>query len=175
MKNFDQCLKIVLQFEGGYVDDPNDPGGETNLGVTKNVWKEWVNRPVEIGEMRQLTPELVAPLYRVKYWDAIKADDLPSGLDLCAFDCAVNQGVNRSIKFLEQSVNDDLSGVMDDDLIEKINSLVPILLIDDFTLKREMHYKMLPTFNIYGKGWMKRLDEVEDMAKQMAYSSKPII
>jgi len=80
-ENFESCLKSVLLHEGGYVNHPADPGGITNLGVTKRVWEEWVGHEVDEKTMRGLTPEIVGPMYKAKYWDKIKGDDLPSGVD----------------------------------------------------------------------------------------------
>ena len=88
--NFELCLKKMLAHEGGYVDHKLDPGGMTNLGVTKRVWEEWVGHDVDEKQMRALTPETVAPLYKRKYWDACRADDLVGGVDYCVFDVAVN-------------------------------------------------------------------------------------
>jgi lysozyme family protein len=81
---FSQALTILLKFEGGYVNDPNDPGGETNLGISKRAYPDL--------DIASLTPETVAPLYQKAYWDAINADSLPENCKLMGFDCAVNQG-----------------------------------------------------------------------------------
>ena len=79
--NFDKCLALLLAHEGGFVNHPQDPGGMTNLGVTKRVWEEWTGHEVDEKQMRALTPETVAPLYKRKYWDACRSDDLVSGVD----------------------------------------------------------------------------------------------
>ena len=89
-QNFDQSLEMLLHHEGGYVWHPEDPGGETNLGVTRAVYEQWVGRQVMDGEMKRLTVSDVAPIYKKNYWDRIRGDDLPSGLDFAAFDWAVN-------------------------------------------------------------------------------------
>ena len=78
-ENFDEALKALLKHEGGYVNHPADPGGMTNFGVTKRVWEEWVGHAVDEQTMRGLTPDAVAPLYRQRYWDAVRGDDLPHG------------------------------------------------------------------------------------------------
>ena len=96
--NFEQCLALVLHSEGGFVNNPQDPGGMTNLGVTKVTYEGYVNRHVDEAEMRSLTPDLVAPLYKKMYWDRIKGDDLPVGVDYCLFDLAVNSGVGKQIQ-----------------------------------------------------------------------------
>ena len=77
--NFKHCLEIILHHEGGYVNHPKDPGGMTNLGVTKRVYESWVGKEVNESDMRALTPEDVAPIYEKNYWKSIKGDDLPGG------------------------------------------------------------------------------------------------
>ena len=79
--NFEDCLARVLASEGGFVNHPKDPGGMTNLGCTKATWEEYVGHPVSEADMRALTPDDVAPLYKRKYWDRASCDLLPSGLD----------------------------------------------------------------------------------------------
>jgi lysozyme family protein len=166
-ENFDECLAHVLESEGGYVNNPADPGGETNLGVTRRVWQDWVKRELFDDEMRHLTPELVAPLYKAKYWDAVHGDDLPAGLDLCVFDCAVNAGVSRAVRFVQHSVGAVEDGVMGHDTMDLIKAKNPTATIADFCAQRELHYKSLPTFATFGKGWMARLDRVEDESRGM--------
>ena len=69
-ENFEKSLALVLAAEGSFVNHPSDPGGMTNLGVTQKAWRDWVKHGVDEAEMRALTPELVAPIYKSKYWDA---------------------------------------------------------------------------------------------------------
>ena len=166
-ENFDECLAHVLESEGGYVNNPQDPGGETNLGVTKRVWQDWVKRELHDDEMRHLTPEMVGPLYRQKYWDAIQGDVLPSGLDLCLFDSAVNVGVSRAVRFVQRSVGAVEDGEMGPQSLDLVKAKNTTVLIADVCAQREMHYKSLPTFGTFGKGWMARLDRVEDESRGM--------
>ena len=94
-ENFDKSLEMLLHHEGGYVWDKRDPGGETMKGVTRAVYEQWVGRQVMDGEMKTLTDADVAPIYKTNYWNRIRGDDLPSGLDFAAFDWAVNSGTGR--------------------------------------------------------------------------------
>ena len=96
--NFDSCLKEVLLHEGCYVNHPKDPGGRTNLGVTQRTYEAWIGYPVSEQIMRKLTVDHVKTLYKVKYWDAIHGDDLPTGVDLCVFDFGVNAGPSRAAR-----------------------------------------------------------------------------
>ena len=84
--NYDKCLEMILHHEGGYVNHPKDPGGMTNLGVTRRVYESWLGHAVDEHTMRGLTPEDVGPIYKKNYWDRIKGDDLQEGLNLCVLD-----------------------------------------------------------------------------------------
>lgn len=89
--NFNQCFEWLLINEGGYVNNPKDPGGETNLGVTKKTYLNYCEKNnITPKDMHDLTKQDVEPIYRTEYWDAIMGDSLPSGLDWSLFDFAVN-------------------------------------------------------------------------------------
>ena len=95
-ENFQPSFEHVLKSGGGYVNDPDDRGKETNLGVTKAAWAQYIGRPVQDGEMRALTRETVEPFYKKGYWDKCRCDELPAGLDYAVFDFAVNAGPGRA-------------------------------------------------------------------------------
>ena len=165
--NWDEALRHILKYEGGYVNHPSDPGGMTNLGVTKRVWEEWTGKPATEADMRALTPEMVGPLYKTRYWDAVRADDRPSGVDLCVFDCAVNAGVGRASKFLQQAVGVTADGQIGPKTVEATTAKPADEVVAKFCDLREAHYKSLPTFATFGKGWMRRLASVESEAQTL--------
>lgn len=167
--NFEQALKELLVHEGGYVNHPSDPGGMTNLGVTARVWTEWVGHEVDEKQMRALTPELVAPLYKRKYWDACRADELISGLDYCVFDVAVNSGPGRAIKFLQSCVGVTADGGFGPATLAAVKKAEedPARLIEIYSAKRLEFLQALPTFATFGKGWSRRVSEVKEKALAM--------
>ena len=168
--NFEQCLKHLLVHEGGFVNHPDDPGGMTNLGVTKQVWEEWVSHPVSEKEMRNLTPLMVSALYKRKYWDACHADDLIPGLDYAVFDLAVNSGVGRAIKLLQSCVGatpDGGYGSITSALVKKESS-DPVKLIELLCAKRLEFLTSLKAFPIFGNGWSRRVAEVKEVSLEMA-------
>ena len=165
--NWDEALRHILKYEGGYVNHPADPGGMTNLGVTKRVWEEWTGKPATEADMRALTPEMVGPLYKTRYWDAVRGDDLPSGIDLCVFDAAVNAGVGRASKFLQQAVGVTADGQIGPKTVEATTAKPADEVVAKFCDLREAHYKSLPTFATFGKGWMNRLASVESEAQTL--------
>jgi lysozyme family protein len=173
--NFDKCLALLLAHEGGFVNHPQDPGGMTNLGVTKRVWEEWTGHEVDEKQMRALTPELVAPLYKRKYWDAVRADDLVSGVDYAVFDVAVNSGPGRAIKFLQSCVGVDADGGFGPRTLAavKVAEQDPARLIELYCAKRLEFLQSLRTFETFGKGWSRRVAEVKTVALEMAQGTAP--
>jgi lysozyme family protein len=167
--NFEKCLAKMLAHEGGYVNHPQDPGGMTNLGVTKRVWEEWVGHDVDEKQMRALTPETVAPLYKRKYWDAVRADELVAGVDYCVFDVAVNSGPGRAIKFLQSSVGVTADGGFGPRTLAAVKEAEkdPARLIELYCAKRLEFLQSLKTFETFGKGWSRRVAEVKEEALKM--------
>ena len=167
--NFDVCFDLMLAHEGGYVDHPKDPGGRTNHGVTQRVWEEWLGRPVSEKEMRALTPTMVKPLYKRKYWDACRADDLVAGVDYVVFDVAVNSGPGRAIKFLQSCVGVTVDGGFGPATLAAVKKAEedPARLIELYCAKRLEFLQSLKTFETFGKGWSRRVQEVKDKALKM--------
>lgn len=165
--NFDAALKAILHHEGGYVNHKDDPGGMTNLGVTKRVWEEWVGHEVDEKAMRALTPEIVAPLYKVKYWDKIKGDDLPTGVDYCVFDAAVNSGPGRAAKWLQGCVGVEQDGGIGPKTLAAVAAFDPKELVEDYAKRRLSFLMDLKTWPTFGKGWGRRVAEMQTSASTM--------
>ena len=163
--NFEKCLELVLKSEGGWVNHPSDPGGETNLGVTKRVWEEYVGHPVE--SLKKLTKEDVAPLYEQKYWRPCYGEVLPRGLDFVVFSMGINAGPGRSIKLLQSSVGCVPDGVIGPRTRELIFDSNCATLIAKFSETRRHYYESLKTFPVFGKGWLARVDREELEALSM--------
>jgi hypothetical protein len=166
-ENFDDCFKMVLAHEGGYVNDPRDPGGRTNLGVTQRAWEAYVGGPVTEDFMRKLTPDQVKPFYKAMYWDKIKGDQLPAGVDYAAYDLAVNSGVGRAAKYLQQIAGVTADGVIGPKSLEAILACDPDQMADAICDMRLDFLKRLPTFETFGKGWSRRVAEVKEKATSM--------
>jgi len=166
-ENFPAALEHVLRHEGGFVNHPADPGGMTNLGCTKKVWEEWVGHPVEEKTMRALTPGDVAPLYKKRYWDAVKGDELPDGVDYIVFDTAINSGPGRAIKLLQGCVGADADGVLGPKTLAAVRAADPAQLVEDYAKRRLSFLSELPTWDTFGRGWSRRVAEVQNAATTM--------
>jgi lysozyme family protein len=166
--NFPKALAAVLVHEGGYVNNPKDPGGMTNLGCTKTVWEEHCGHLVDEKAMRALTPADVGPLYKNKYWDKVKGDDLPAGVDYVVFDAAINSGPGRAAKWLQACVNVYADGIIGDKTIQAVLNKDAKELINDYCAYRLAYLKMLQTWNTFGKGWERRVKEVNATALSMS-------
>lgn len=165
--NFDKALAKVLDHEGGYSNHPRDPGGMTNLGVTQRAWEEWVGREVGEKEMRSLTPEKVTQFYKRKYWDRVRGDELPEGLDYIVFDTAVNSGPGRAIKLLQECLDVTVDGALGPKTMAAVQAAGAQKLIAAYAKKRLDFLAALPTWDVFGKGWSRRVAEVFVSAENM--------
>lgn len=178
--NFARALKAVLAHEGGYVDHPKDPGGATNLGVTIGTLSAWLGRKASKGEVKALTVEAVKPIYRANYWDAIRGDDLPSGVDYAVFDFAVNSGPARAAIYLQNIVGTAPDGKIGPITVKAVAAYVSRFgaaqLVNELCSQRLAFLQRLSTWPTFGKGWGRRVAEVrvEAMAMTAAAPSKPV-
>ena len=166
-KNYDKFLETILHHEGGYVNHPEDPGGETNLGVTKRVYQEWGGTK----DMKDLTFDDVAPIYKKNYWDKMKCDDLPSGLDLCVFDFGVNAGPGRAAKYLQTLIGTVADGGIGPNTLAKLKEYTDKTgvkeTITNYQNERQSYYEKLSTFKTFGRGWTRRVEETTKLALEL--------
>ena len=163
-ENFDKCLEMLLHHEGGYVWHEEDPGGETNLGVTKKVYQDWGGTK----DMIDLTVEDVAPIYKKNYWDRCKCDELGSGLDWAVFDWAVNSGTRRVSKALQKACGAERDGVIGNKTLSLANGQNVKYMIEEISVIRQSFYESLRTFKTFGRGWTRRNKETTEQALSMA-------
>lgn len=175
--NFTVCLSYVLTEEGyhpnhptnpyGFVNNPHDPGGMTQLGVTKKAWEEYLGHSVTVDDMMALRPDTVSQFYKIKYWDLCHGDDLPAGVDYAVMDFAVNSGPGRAAKFLQEVVGVKADGGIGPMTLDAISLMTPTQIITDLCDKRLAFLQTLPTFGTFGKGWSARVAQVENLAFKM--------
>jgi len=171
-ENMGQCIAKILVHEGGFVNHPKDPGGITNMGVTKRVYEEWVGHEVSEQDMRDLDEDDVRPIYQKNYWDRIKGDKLPSGLDLCVFDFGVNAGTGRAAKYLQKMIGTTADGGIGPNTLKAVKAYVKenglVETIKKYQANRQDYYESLSTFETFGRGWTVRNNDTTEMAIYMA-------
>jgi lysozyme family protein len=150
------CMQTILDMEGGYVNDPRDPGGETRFGISKRA------HPNE--DIKTLTKERATELYLRDYWVPVSADKLRAGIDLMAFDCAVNQGVKTAIKLLQQASGVTIDGSIGPRTLA--GQAMPGVLAK-YAALRAMRYTNTDEWNVYGTGWINRLFRVFEISVGM--------
>lgn len=167
LENFVKSLETVLKHEGGYVDHPKDPGGRTNMGITQAVYEKYLNRTVTEEEMKNIKIGDVRIIYKENYWDKVKGDDLPSGVDFCVFDWAVNSGVSRASKALQKIIGAKADGVIGPNTLKAVESADSEVIIQQLTEAREDFYKRLSTFDTFGKGWLSRNEKTAMLSLEL--------
>ena len=168
-ENFDKCVASVLSYEGGYVNDPRDPGGATIYGVTKHNWESYVEHMVSDGTFRTLKIEDVIPLYKKKYWDVCKCDDLPSGIDFVVFDTSINSGCTKASKLLQQGLMLPIDGIIGPQTVEAAKKVDAKKLIAWYCAARLAYLQsLIREFSAFGRGWTARVDKLREAALSIA-------
>lgn len=170
--NFKKSLSLVLAHEGGFVNHPKDPGGATNKGITIATYRAHVKKNGTVNDLKNITDAQVEKVYREEYWNKIKGDQLPSGVDYAVFDFAVNSGPARAAQYLQSVVGVKQDKIIGPATIAAVNKMQPAKVIADLCAKRLAFLKALSTWPTFGKGWGRRVDGVEHEAFIMA--SMPI-
>jgi lysozyme family protein len=175
--NFEQSFAATIKHEGGYVDHPKDPGGATNLGITIGTLSGWLGRPATKAEVKALTVQSVKPIYRKNYWDAVKGNDLPSGVDFAVYDFAVNSGPFRAAAYLQTIVGTAPDGKIGPLTIKAVEAYCgrfgAAQLVSELCSHRLAFLQQLSTWPTFGKGWGARVAGVRKEATAMASATPP--
>lgn len=167
-RNFARALSLVLRHEGLWSDHPDDKGGPTMKGVTLANFRRYVKPGATKDDLRGITDEQVATIYRRYYWDAVRASELPSGVDYAVFDFAVNSGPDRAIKYLQAVVGAKQDGRIGPDTLAKTRAMMRATIINSLCDKRMTFLRRLKTWPTFGKGWTSRVSGVRSEALKMA-------
>lgn len=166
-ENFDKSLRQLLIHEGGFSDHRDDPGGATMKGVTLTTFQRHFGATQTVDNLRNITDEQLAHIYRTGYWDKSHCDQLPPGVDYAVFDAAVNSGPKRAAKWLQGTIGSDQDGLIGPDTLRKVEEReLPVVIngLCDLRLQFVQRLKIFPTF---GKGLSRRIKEVRHVALDM--------
>lgn len=169
--SFDTALACVLRQEGGWSDDPRDPGGPTFRGITLATLASHRGRPVSPGELRSITAEDVAGIYRNRYWAAVAADRLPAGVDLAVFDLAVNSGPARAARTLQAALGLHQDGIVGPVTIATAMRTEPAALVREIGRRRLSFLQHLAAWTAFGRGWSRRVADVEAEALRLVHAT----
>ena len=153
MNSFDRAFDLLIGNEGGYVNNPKDPGGETNWGITKTV----AVANGHTGDMRTMPKETAKGIYKKMYWDKLQCDQLPFVVAFQLFDAGVNHGNAQAVKFLQRALSVVDDGVIGAKTIAAVSKLKDLQIVMLFNAERIEFYAALKTFSTFGKGWVRRV------------------
>lgn len=166
---YDEALRRVLAHEGGYANHPSDPGGPTNYGITLADFRRYVKPDAGAQDVRAMSVAQAKAIYRSKYWNALKCDRLPAGVDYAVFDYGVNSGLGRAAKVLRALVGvGSAASHVDEATLARAAGRDPAVLIAALCDERMAFLKRLKTWPVFGKGWNRRVAEVRTAALAMA-------
>lgn len=171
-KNYDAALKKVLAHEGGYTNHQSDPGGPTNFGITINDYRRYIKANGTADDVRKMKLADAAKIYRARYWDIQHCDEMPSGVDYAMFDYGVNSGVGRSQKVLQRILKVQVDGIIGAKTLAALKAQDPQFIILAICKERLGFLRALRTWPVFGKGWGRRVTEVQDAALKMLRADK---
>jgi lysozyme family protein len=169
--NFISCLHEVLCLEGGYADDPRDPGGPTNFGITRAELADVRQVPIDSispADMQALTLAEAASIYRKRYWNAMSCDDLAHGVDLMVFQFGVNAGIDASARILQHVTGASVDGIIGPITLAAANRIAPATLVQSLAAAQLVQYRGFAQWDVYGTGWTNRIDAATKAALAMA-------
>lgn len=156
--NFALSLPWTLAHEGGWSNHPKDPGGATMRGVTQRVYTDFRSRrELPNQSVRFITPEEIHDIYRFQYWDALRCDELPAGVDYAVFDFAVNSGVSRAARYLQRVLGVKQDGIVGVNTIRAAKEADPAFVVQKLCELRMQFLRGLKTWKTFGKGWKRRV------------------
>ncbi len=169
--NFLPCLHEVLGLEGGYSDDPRDPGGPTNFGITRAGWASVCKVPISsvtAEDMQRLTLSEAASVYRKFYWNAMCCEDMARGVDLMVFQFGVNAGIDTSAQVLQQICAVTTDGIIGPITLAAARHIVPVTLINRLAKQQIECYQGFSEWDVFGAGWVNRVRNAQTVALSMA-------
>ncbi|MDI3469810.1 MAG: hypothetical protein OJF62_001873 [Pseudolabrys sp.] len=171
---YDEALRRLLAHEGGYTNHPSDPGGPTNFGITIADYRKYVKPNATAADVRAMTVDDAKTIYRKRYWDAQRCDDLPAGVDYSVFDYGVNSGIGRSGKVLRRVIGlPDTTHVVTDEVLRAVAKRDPKALVSAINDERLAFLKLLKTWPVFGKGWRARVAAVKSVSLRMVAQQAP--
>lgn len=153
--NFDQAFEALIGHEGGYVNHPSDPGGETMYGITARIARQ----AGYSGAMRDLPLDTAKQIAKNQYWNSVRADELPDHLRFDVFDASYNSGPKQSIKWLQRAAGATDDGSFGPGTMNAVSRADPDVLLCRFNGHRLKFFTSLPTWGTFGKGWANRVAE----------------
>lgn len=162
MTEFQRALAKVLLSEGGWSNNPADPGGATMKGVTQRVYDAYRKiHGLPPQTVKAITNSELETIYKTQYWDQFKGDQMPAGVSYVVFDGAVNSGVAQSVKWLQRALGVTADGIVGVGTLSAINTHVDVgHLIVDMCRQRIAFLKALKTWSTFGRGWQARVNSV---------------
>lgn len=174
--NFGKALQEVLGVEGGRANNKHDNGGRTNYGITQATYDAYRLRMSQPEQsVYQIDQNELESIYRNSYWNIVRGDDLPSGIDLAVFDFAVNSGPVRAVRELQKVLGVNTDGQVGNLTLSAVRSRDAGALIDAYQAARLAYVESLDDFKYFGKGWKSRIERIRKVARGYATGNNPVV
>jgi len=170
LNNFQPCLGVTLPHEGAWSNHPKDPGGGTMKGITIATYRR--RRPnATLDDLRRISDAEVREIYREDYWNPVRGEDLPFGIDMVTFDAGVNSGPRQAVKWTQRALGVAADGSVGTETINAARTAAPVPVIRQAAANRMGMLRGLRTWGTFGRGWSRRVADVEAKAVAMALAA----
>ncbi|WP_273792501.1 glycoside hydrolase family 108 protein [Brucella anthropi] len=169
--NFQKLMPYIFSEEGGYVDNPADPGGATNMGVTIATLSAWEGHRASPEDIKEMTQATATEIYQAQFWNKIDGDNLPSGLDYAVFDFSVNSGPARAARMLQSVLGLPEDGIIGAQTVAATKTRPLDEVINALCDARTSWLRGLSTASTFGRGWLARVERVRSRSLALAAKS----
>lgn len=149
MSEFDRAFELVVGHEGGYVNDPRDPGGETKFGISKHAYPQ--------EDIKGMTLDRAKGIYKKDFWEKLRCESMPRAVAFTVFDAGVNCGLSHAAEWLQKVVGVTVDGVIGPRTLEAVAQASGAIVAMKINAVRLVYHSALPTWDIYGRGWARRI------------------
>ena len=168
MSAFQACVAFTLKAEGNFVNDSRDSGGATNMGITLATLSAWRGEDCTAQDVEDMTKAEAVAIYGAHYWNPVRGDDLPPGVDLMVFDHGVLAGVGRSGRLLQTLAKVPVDGSIGPQTVAAVKRIAPSTLVQSLAVAQLAYYQGCPGWVTFGKGWTNRVNARRDAALSLA-------
>jgi lysozyme family protein len=169
------CVAHVLKHEGGFSEHHADPGGATKRGITRATLQAWRGEEVSVDDVQNLSEQEAREIYRANYWNGVRCDELPPGVDLMVFDACVMSGPKQAAKFLQRAAGmpeEAVDGVVGSRTLGAVQRHAPADLVEAIARQRDAFFDLIvqrkPQLQAFTNGWKSRLRDTRAIANRMA-------
>lgn len=173
MDKFSKVIPHIFEFEGGFVDHPDDPGGATNMGITivtlRNLDMDLDNDgDIDTDDVLKVNRQVAEDIYRKQYWDVVEADKWHVSIGMVLMDGAVNSGPRASVRWAQKAMGITADGILGPQTRNALSRANPVAFVNAAVEERLKSVRQFRNYDVFGRGWENRIRKLRGYALELA-------